>query len=255
MGVKISAVIIAKNEEKNIEKCLKSVKWCDEIIVVDDKSSDKTLEIAKKYNAIIYANPLKGDFSLQRNFGLSKAKNDWVLFLDADEVVSDGLAYEIPGSIRLKDQNLKAFDGFYIRRIDFIWGRRLTHGETGNVWRLRLARKTAGEWIGKVHERWVVNGLIGKLLNPIHHFPHNGEFENFLSEVNYYTDIRAGELSGKGIRISFWSLILFPTGKFLMNYFIKFGFMDGVPGLIIAFMMSLHSFLVRGKLWLFNNGK
>lgn len=255
MGVKVSVVIIVKNEERNIEKCLKSVKWCDEIIVVDDKSSDKTLEIARRYNAIIYSNSLNGDFSLQRNLGLSKAKNDWVLFLDADEVVSDGLAYEIPGSIRLKDQNLKTFDGFYIRRVDFMWERKLMHGETGNAWRLRLARKTAGEWIGKVHEKWVVNGFAGKLLNPIYHFPHNGEFENFLSEVNDYTDIKAKELSSKAIRISFWSIFLFPIAKFLMNYFIKRGFADGMPGLIIAVMMSLHSFLVRGKLWLLNNGR
>lgn len=255
MGEKISVVIIAKNEEQNIEKCLKSVKWCDEIIVVDDKSSDKTLEIAKRYNAITYSNHLNEDFSLQRNLGLSKAKNDWVLFLDADEIISDSLAYEISNSIQLKDQNLRVFNGFYIRRIDFMWGEKLEHGETGNVWCLRLARKASGKWMGKVHERWIVGGLVGKLLNPIHHFPHNGEFENFLSEVNYYTDIRLRELSSKAVNISFWSIFLFPIAKFLMNYFIKRGFVDGMPGLIIAIMMSLHSFLVRGKLWLLNNGR
>lgn len=255
MEAKISVIIIAKNEEKNIEKCLKSVKWCDEIIVIDDKSSDKTLEIARNYNAIAYSNALNGDFSLQRNFGLSKAKNSWVLFLDADEVISDALAYEMLSSIHLKDQNLKNFSGFCIKRVDFIWRKRLRYGETGNAWRLRLAKKNSGQWVGKVHERWMVNGLVGKLVNPIYHFPHDGELEKFLTEINNYTDIKTEELSEKKTNVLFLSILIFPMVKFLINYFAKRGFLDGIPGLIIAIMMSFHSFLVRGKLWLSNNEK
>ena len=247
----ISVVIITKNEEKNLDKCIKSVKWCDEIIVIDDNSSDKTIEIAKKYKTIIYKRFLNNDFSAQRNFGLSKVKNEWILFVDADEIVSDALAYEISNAIQLRDQNLKEYNGFYIKRVDFIWGKELKHGETGNIKLLRLGRKGKGQWEGMAHERWKTTGLIGSLTNPLQHFPH-GNLTEFLKEVNFYTDIRSKELASKNNRVNFSDIILYPLGKFILNYFVKGGFMDGIPGLIFAITMSFHSFLVRGKLWLQN---
>jgi glycosyltransferase involved in cell wall biosynthesis len=136
----ISAVILTKNEEQNIGKCLESVKWCDEIIIVDDKSSDKTIDIAKEYHAKAYSHGLSNNFSAQRNFGLSKAKNEWVLFVDSDEIVSDALAFEIPNAIGLTDQNSRNFNGFYIKRTDFMWGKQLKHGEA-TIKLLRLGRK------------------------------------------------------------------------------------------------------------------
>ncbi len=245
----ISVVILTKNEEQNIKRCLESIKWCDEIVIVDDRSSDGTLEIAKKYKATVFINPLNGNFSAQRNFGLSKAKNEWVLFVDSDEVVSDALAYEISSAIGLKDQNLRSFNGFYIRRSDFMWGKQLKYGETGDIKLIRLGRKGFGEWKGTAHERWEINGLTGKLVNPILHFPHK-TLEEFLKEVNFYTDIRAKELKDKNTKVFFWSIILYPLGKFIVSYFFKRGFMDGMQGLVFAIVMSFHSFLVRGKLWL-----
>lgn len=245
----ISVIILTKNEEQNIGKCIESVKWCTEIILIDDNSSDKTAEIAKKYKTTIYSHALNNDFSAQRNFGISKATYEWILFVDADEIVSDALAYEVSNAIQLKDQNLKDFNGFYIKRVYFMWGKKLKYGETGGECRLRLGKKTAGQWIGKVHERWKMKGLVGKLVNPILHFPHQ-TLEEFLGEVNFYTNIRAEELKFKKVRVFFWSILLYPLGKFLVNYFIKRGFMDGVHGLVFAIVMSFHSFLVRGKLWL-----
>ena len=245
----ISVIILTKNEDQNIKKCLESVKWCDEIIIVDDNSSDRTIEIAKEYKVTIYKNPLNGDFSVQRNFGLSKARNNWVLFVDSDEIVSDSLAYEISNAIQLKDQNLGDFNGFQIKRADFIWGRELKHGETGNIRLLRLGRKGAGQWRGMVHERWRIKGKIGALNNPIIHHPHQ-TIADFLKEVNFYTDTRAKELKERNAETSFWTIFLYPLVKFTVNYVFKKGFMDGIPGLIFAITMSFHSFLVRGKLWL-----
>src|SRR3989338_3704487 len=130
----ISAVILTKNEKKNIKDCLQSLNWCDEIIVIDDDSEDKTVEIVKNlklktqnYNSKlkIYKRSLNNDFSSQRNFGLSKAIGDWVLFIDADERVSKALALEISN---LKSQ-ISNLNGFYIRRRDFMWGRELRYGE------------------------------------------------------------------------------------------------------------------------------
>ena len=250
----ITAIVLTKNEEENIEKCIKSVKWCDEIIVIDDNSLDKTVKIVKKYDIELYSRFLNNDFSSQRNFGLSKAKNEWILFVDADEIVSDALAYEISNAIYLKDQNLRTFNGFYIKRSDFMWRRQLRHGETGNIKLLRLARSGSGLWEGKTHERWIVNGPIGNLRNPLMHMPHRTIGE-FLKEINVYTDIRAQELKDKNIKVFFGSIFLYPLGKFLVNYVFKKGFMDGMHGFVFAIIMSFHSFLVRGKLWLKKEGK
>ncbi|MBI4009256.1 glycosyltransferase family 2 protein [Candidatus Roizmanbacteria bacterium] len=245
----ISAIILTKNEEENIGRCLKSVKWCDEIVVIDDYSTDRTLEIARKHKVAIYPRSLNNDFSAQRNFGISKANNDWVIFVDADEVVSDALAYEISSAIQLKGESLEELNGFHIRRIDFMWGRELKYGETGNVKLLRLGRKGKGFWKGMAHEKWEIKGPLGKLLNPLQHFPHPTLTE-FLKEINFYTDIRAGELKIKKTKVFFWSVLIYPLSKFLLNYFLKKGFMDGTRGLIFAIIMSFHSFLARSKLWL-----
>jgi glycosyltransferase involved in cell wall biosynthesis len=242
----ISAVILTKNEEMNIGDCLDSISWCDERIIIDDHSDDKTVDIAKKKGATVFIHSMYEDFSLQRNFGLEKAEGDWVLFIDADERVSPALWYEI---MQHTNESIEDFSGFYIKRLDTMWARVLKHGETGNVVLLRLARKGAGRWEGKVHERWVVKGKTAVLKNPLDHFPHSSVSE-FLKEINYYTDLRAEELFKRKTKSNWLSIIAYPKAKFIQNYIIKGGFLDGLPGLLVAILMSFHSFLVRGKLWL-----
>ena len=244
----ISAVVLTKNEEKNIKGCLESLKWCNELIVIDDDSADKTVEIAKKLGAKVFRHSLNNDFSKQRNYGLGKAKGDWVLFLDADERITDVLQYEVSYLISGSERKLQ-LNGFLVKRQDIIWGKKLRHGETGNIKLLRLAKKDFGKWEGKVHEKWIVKGKVGILKNPIIHYPHQ-RITDFLREINFYTDIRAKELYEKKVKAHWQDIVLYPRIKFFVNYFIKKGFLDGVPGLIYALMMSFHSFLVRGKLWI-----
>lgn len=248
----ITAIVLTKKEENNIVDCLESLLWCDEIFVIDDNSEDRTVEIVKnlKNDKIkILTHSLENDFSAQRNYGLENAKGEWVLFIDADERASEGLRYEI--EYVLSSQNLlqQKLRGFYLRRTDVMWGEELKYGETGNIRLLRLARKGAGEWEGKVHEVWKVKGKIGELRNPLLHYPHQTITE-FLKEINFYTDIRVKELFGKKVKVYWWSIIAYPLGKFILNYSFKRGFLDGLPGFVFAILMSLHSFLVRGKLWL-----
>jgi len=240
----ITAVILTKNEEENISNCLKSLSWCDEIIVIDDNSRDKTVEIARKCKAQIFVNPLGNDFSKQRNFALTEANGLWVLFIDADEIVPDALAYEIQNAIGQGN-----FNGFYIKRVDSMWGKQLIYGETGRMKLLRLAKKDSGLWEGKIHEIWKIREPVGILNNSLHHFPH-ASLREFLKEINFYTDIRAEELKEKNIKASFWDILSYPSGKFIVNYVFKRGFMDGINGLVFAIIMSFHSFLVRGKLWI-----
>src|SRR5579863_116306 len=116
----ISAVILTRNEEKNIGACLDSISWCDEKIVIDDHSQDKTVEIAKKKGAKVFLRLMNNDFSEQRNYGLEKAKGDWVLFIDADERISSALWYEI---MQHTSESIEDYVGFYIRREDTMWGK------------------------------------------------------------------------------------------------------------------------------------
>lgn len=240
----ISALILAKNESTNLSDCLASLAWCDERIVVDDNSTDDTAAIAKKYNATVVRHDLQADFSQQRNFALTKAKNEWVFFVDADERVSQNLATEIQKKLAESTR----YDGFMVRRLDSMWGKVLMHGEQGDIKLLRLAKKESGKWVGKVHEVWHVKGKVGMLDYPLLHFPHQTLAE-FLREINTYSTIRAEELYEKGVRANMLSIILHAKGKFLQDYIYKGGFLDGTEGFLVAMLMGFHAFLVRGKLW------
>jgi len=240
----ISAVVLTKDEERNIEECLEKLKWCDEILVIDDDSKDKTQEIAKKMGARILSRNLDNDFAEQRNFGLENAHQKWVLFVDADERVSFDLRQEI-----LKAINDISYKGFYLKRHDFFLGKKLKYGDVSNAKFIRLLRRGSGKWVGKVHEKWVSDGRVGELKNPLKHYPHP-DIVSFLRNINFYSSIRAKELYAQNTKSSVFQIISFPIGKFIYIWIVKLGFLDGTLGVIHALMMSFHSFLVRGKLFL-----
>lgn len=246
--MKISAIIIAKNEENVIKKAFESISFCDEIIFVDDGSTDKTIEIAKKYTDKIYEHQSTGCVEGARQFAIDKATCNWILVIDADEEITKELRLEIQDTIN-QTNNL---NGYYILRKDFMWGKELKYGDTGNKKLIRLAKKDKGKWPNNIHSIWQINGHIGELKNPILHYPHPTVSE-FLREINNYTDIRAKELHDQGKKTYWWEIIAYPIGKFLFIYFFKLGILDGVIGLILAIMMSFYSFLVRSKLWLIEN--
>lgn len=269
--MKISAIILTKNEEKNIEKCLESLSWCDEIIIVDDYSEDNTSLVISRQSLVvrnkikIFKRHLDGDFAAQRNFGLEKASGNWDLFVDADEVISEELEAEIKqkvlshsGEERSDDtrirfwasqNDVKKVNGYYIKRQDYFLGRWLKHGETGQAKFLRLAVKGAGRWKGKVHEVWEVDGKADELTNPILHYPHQTVSE-FLRDINWYTDLVAQYWKEQGRKMGFWEIVIYPLGKFIQNYIFRLGFLDGTAGFVLAALMSFHSFLARSKYWL-----
>lgn len=246
----VTGIVLTKDEEKNIVDCLESLSFCDEIIVIDDNSHDRTQEIAKSMNAKVFSHSLGNNFSQQRNYALEKSSNEWVLFVDADEVVGPELANEILSFLK----NSKGFVGACIKRRDFMWGKILKYGETGDARFVRLGKKDCGRWVDSVHEIWNMNGSVATLKNSIDHFPHQS-VADFLREINYYTDIRANDLFMKGTNVKWYHILFYPNLKFIQNYFLRLGFMDGLPGFVFALMMSFHSFLVRGKLWQLNQRK
>ncbi len=239
----ISVVVLTKNEEKNLPQSFESIKWCDEIVVIDDNSTDKTVEIAKKFKAKVFIHSKNNDFAQQRNFGLQKAKGDWILFVDADERASSQLAKEIKEKIKLSKAN-----GFYLKRQEFFNGKPLKHGETIHHL-LRLGRKGKGKWRREVHETWEIKGEIGKLKNPLLHYSHP-TLSEFIDHLNNFSTLHAQVLLKEGVKPSLFRLWANPLAKFIQNYILRLGFLDGAPGIIVALMMSFHSFLARAKLYL-----
>lgn len=253
----ISAVVLVKNNQDQISDCLRSLSWCDEIIVVDDDSSDQTIEKVKKEkgkdNISIFTRSLNDDYAAQRNFGLEKARGKWVLFIDSDEKVSEMLKKEI--LLKLDRKEIESeYNGFYLKRKDFFLGKWLQHGEIAHVRLLRLGRKNSGNWQGRVHEKWIVKGKIGHLENPLLHTAHQS-ISQLIKKINHYTDIVAQCWLEEGRRVSFLEIIIYPVGKFIQNYIFRYGFLDGAQGLIMTIMMSFHSFLCRSKLYLLKKTK
>ena len=250
----ITAIILTGNEEDNILKCLEALKICDQILVIDDFSTDKTVERINslnksedfpKHEVKIYQNRVNGDFGAQRNFAINKAENEWLLFIDADEIITSSLMEEII----LNTSTDRGFNAFYIKRKDYFLGKLLNYGETGNISFIRLAKKGKGEWKGKVHEIWQIEGNIGKLENPLYHYSHKS-IKGFLQKINSYSDIVAQYWIEKGRRSGLYQILFVPFLKFVYNYWTRMGFLDGIHGFIMAVMMSFHSFLVRSKVYL-----
>jgi len=250
----ITAVILTKNNENGIEATLQSVSWADDIVIVDDYSTDNTLVRVKKYTQRIFQRHLADDFSAQRNFGLEKAKHQWVLFIDSDEVVSEELQHEIQETISRKGTGERGVNGYFIKREDMFFGRTLTHGETGNIKLLRLAKKDSGIWKRPVHEYWDIHGKTDTLSYPLVHHSHTNVAQ-FISDINQYSTMNARFFYMQGVRANLFTIIAYPLGKFIQNYFLRLGFLDGTPGVVMATMMSFHSFLTRAKLYLLRNNQ
>jgi glycosyltransferase involved in cell wall biosynthesis len=240
----LSAVIIAKNEERNIRRCLESLSFCSEILVLDDNSQDKTADIARSLGARVEHFNSHNDYSAIRNQGLDQVTNKWVIFIDSDEIVSPALSAEIQTAITQPE-----FKGYLLHRVDHLWGRVLHHGDVGSVNLLRLGRKTAGNWVGNVHETWNMSGRVGRLSEVLDHYPHP-TLNSFLASINRYSSLRSQELYKSGVRAGLFQIIFYPLAKFIYLWVIKAGFLDGFAGLVHALTMSFYSFLVRGKLYL-----
>lgn len=246
---KLSVVIAARNEERNIRNCLESVKWADEIIVIDDMSTDRTSEIARFFTKNVFCRDSHGDFHNNKNFGLDKASNEWILSLDADELVPPELDQEIRQTIA--DSSLL---GYYLSRKNFFLGKWIK----GCGWRpdyiLRLFRKGATHWPLAIHDVPQIEDKkrVGFLKNSFLHYSYfslNQYFEKF----NLYTAQLAKEEYAKGLRLSlkniFSLFFLKPFYWFVKKYIFLRGFQDGFRGFFICFSSALTVFVTYSKLW------
>lgn len=226
---KICGLVICHNEEKNIEDCLKSILWCDEIVIADSFSTDNTLNIAKNYTDKIFQNEWKG-FAAQRKFALSKTDSEWIFSLDADERCTTELESEIKSIIF--SGNVSE-DGFEIPRKSFFLNKWIRHGGWYPNYQLRLFRKSkAGVTDRLVHESYSVNGSKSRLKNDILHYTVTSVSE-FVTRINSYSDLSALEKYGKR-KTGFFQLLIFPGLAFLQQYILKGNFLDGKEGLMVS---------------------
>lgn len=246
----ISLILLTKNEQENLKNNFKWLDKCNtinEIIVVDDNSTDATIDVAKKLaskNRIvkIFSRGLDNDFSAQRNFAISKTSNDLILWLDADEYPDTKLIGF------LNNINEHRFKNYSFKRQDIFLGHTLKYGETAYLIFTRLFNKKYGKFTGQVHEEWQTNKFIKETELIIHHNSHS-TLKSFIEKIDFYSTIRSKELFKQKIKTNQFQIIFFPIGKFLQNYFFRLGFLDGTPGIIMALCLSFHVFLNKSKLW------
>lgn len=243
--VKVSALVLAHNEEEKIGRCLKSLSWADEIILVDAESQDKTAQIARGYTQRVYSHPWDG-FVAQRNWALKQAQHQWVLFLDADEVISSRLRKELEA---LKDKGIGDYSGFEIPRKSFYLGGWVKHCGWYPNYQLRLFNRERGKWMGEmIHERVEVKGRVGRLKGEILHYPY-ADLAAHLQRIDSYSTLKAEELYLQGRRFHLWDILFRPLLKFLKMFFLRFGFSEGMRGLIISCFGAYYSFLGYAKLF------
>ena len=250
---KLSAVLSVYNEEDKIEKCLASLKFCDEIIVVDNESSDRTVEKAKKYTSKIFSQ--KNDptaIDLLKNRGFEKATSDWILSIDADEEISPDLAGEIKDTLK-KNQN--ETNGYWIPRKNYIFGKWIEHSGWYPDKQLRLFRRGKGKFTKKhVHEPINLEGKSAELEEHIVHRNYDSVSE-FIEKTLKYAPNEAEEVLRKGYKFSYLDAISFPLREFLSRFFARHGYKDGMHGLVLSLFMALYHFLVFAYIWEKNNFK
>ncbi|WP_312195749.1 glycosyltransferase family 2 protein [Epilithonimonas vandammei] len=237
LNEKISGLIITFNEEKNMREVLECFDFCDEIIVVDSFSTDKTIEIASTFPKVKTIQNKFEDFTKQRNIALDAAKNDWVLFLDGDERITSELQEEILKTV--KDSNAK--DAYYFYRTFFLGKKKINFSGTQNDKNFRLFRKSKARYSEnkKVHETLEVNGTVGILKHKLLHYSFEN-YDQFKNKMLSYGRLKGQELHLKGKKYSFlaqWGKVIF---KFFKTYFLKLGILDGANGLKISYLQSLY---------------
>ncbi|MBU1200153.1 glycosyltransferase family 2 protein [Patescibacteria group bacterium] len=267
--MKLSVIILNHLPTNLLKPTLKSVSFADEILIIQDSSSchsdsplrhsehseesrrlsAASLRFARSFAGLRMTRPIRvftrslTNFAKQRNLALKKAKTDWVLFVDSDEIVPKKLAQEIKQAI--KSQN---YQGYLLPRQDVILGQVLKHGETGSIKLLRLARKSAGKFSRSVHEIWNIQGRVGELKTPLLHIKENFTFE-FLKRIGRYGPIDSSSLIAENKPFSYSRLLLNPPAKFIQNYIVRRGIQDGLLGLFHAYLMSVQSLSVRVFQW------
>jgi len=234
----VSVIIIALNQENNIVPCLETVRWADDIVVVDSGSRDRTLELARPFTDRIFTINWPG-FGAAKNYALDQARGDWVFSLDTDERVSEPLREEMLSVIQAGNQ----FAGFRVPRKNYFGGRWIRRLGWYPDYTLRLFRRDKGRFRERaVHEEVLVDGPVGLLQNPLDHYSYDS-VSDYLARQDRYARLAAREMLREGRRPRAGELFWRPCGHFLKLYFLRLGFLEGRLGYTLALLSSLYNFL------------
>ena len=240
--MKLSATIITLNEERNIARALESLRCCDEVVVVDSGSIDRTAEIAAKLGARVVESPW-GGYAPQKNFAAESASNDWILSIDADEALSEALE----GEIWQIKKNGPRFDGYTMPRLAQYMGRWILHSGWYPDRKIRLYNRRKARWVGEyVHESVHVEGSVGHLESDLLHFTCDSLSEH-LKTMDRYTTLAAEQLISQKKPVKMRHLLVDPPWTFIRSYLIQRGFLDGLEGLTIAYMAALYNYVKYAK--------
>lgn len=242
--MRLAAVIIARNEAANIARCVASLSFCDEVLVVDSGSTDDTVAIAKAQGAKVFQKEWIG-YGPQKNYANSLTDCEWVLSLDADEEVTHELREEILRTIASPD----AKAAYSVPRRTIHSGQWIRYGGWYPNRVIRLFRRELGQWTDSpVHERWETTGATGELASDLNHYSFR-DIADQVSRNNVYSTLGARKLKEEGGKFTVWKLLFKPVSKFIETYVIKRGFLDGYRGFIISVSAAYSVFLKWAKLW------
>jgi glycosyltransferase involved in cell wall biosynthesis len=242
----LSVVVLTKNEEGNIRECLERVTWADEIVIIDDDSEDRTLEIAREFTDKIYKHTMEG-FGPQRNFGIDKAKGEWIYFVDADDRVTPELKDEILETIKNP-----SFDAFMIYQKSSYLGKWIFNcGWYAPAMKL-MRRNMAKFSSDKAVEKPLVQGELGCLKSPVLHLGYP-DLSTHIRKISLYSQYEAEQIIKKGINIRWhnmwWYFILKPFAKFAQKYVYLKGYREGVHGFVLSGMNAFYVFLIYCVIW------
>lgn len=240
----LAVIILTKNEEANIEDCIKSALFADEIIVIDSGSTDKTQVKAEALGAKFVLHPMTEEgFAGQRNFALTQTKAKWVFYLDADERLTQEAGEEIK---IIAHSDKKA--AYRIKRINVLFGQMMKHGGHAPDWSSRLYPRDSIHWIGKVHEHVETSLPYHDLVGVMHHHTYN-DWERYFEKFNQYTTLMADLMYTQGKRASFADILFHPIFAFFRFYILRLGLLDGKQGLIFALNHYFYTMIKYVKLY------
>lgn len=244
--MKVSATIIVRNEEANIADVCASLSWTDEIVIVDSNSTDRTVEIAKKYTDKIFDRDFKG-YKDKHEFADAHTTGDWIFWIDADERVSDDLKRSIDALRAKPDAELA--DGYKIARKTFFMDKWIRHCGWYPDYQMRLYRKSKSHWAGVApHETARVSGRVEKLNGELMHYTKR-DLSEYHRVLETYAALASEQLAADGKRVGAVTILTSPIAAFLRTYFLKQGFRDGIPGLMISMFTAYGVFLRYAKVW------
>lgn len=246
--VAISAVISAYNEEKKIADCLTSVSFADEVIVVDNSSTDKTAQIAKEHKAKVFARPNNPMLNVNKNFGFTKATGEWILSLDADERITPELKKEI--KLTMEQLSNEAIDGYWIPRKNIIFGKWMEHAGWYPDYQMRLFRRNKGKFPAlHVHEMIETEGKTAHLKEHIIHYNFETLSQFIYKHAELYAPNEAENLLKEGYKFSVVDAVRFPVKEFLSRFFAREGYKDGLHGLVLSLLLAFYHLVIFTRIW------